>query len=333
VTPSSYRATMLTKTGGPDVLEQVRLPLEGPGPGELRVRVLASGVGATDVTMRRGRYVFAPPKPFVPGYETIGIVDAVGPAVAGFRVGERVCALLVHGGYAEYVVRRASDWVKVPDGLDDAEAVTLVLNYVTAYQAIHRSAKLARGSTALVTCAAGGVGQALVQLLLDHGVRVLAAASSRSHAILRGLGAEPIEGRGHGIAQAALALAPGGVDAAFDGVGGSLLRQCVRATRRGGAIVWYGSVGVGSFASTLRGYFDVFVGARLRGRRGMFYGVTALYRRDSRPFHEDLPKLFDLLEARRIAPRIALRLPLDSAREANVRLEEGGVDGKIVLVA
>lgn len=119
--------------------------------------------------MRRGPDAFAPPKPFVPGYETIGIVDAVGPAVAGLSRGERVCALLVHGGYADMSSAAPATGVKVPDGLDDAEAVTLVLNYVlTAYQAIDRSAKLARGSTALVTCAAGGVGQALVQLLLDH---------------------------------------------------------------------------------------------------------------------------------------------------------------------
>jgi len=330
---TTYGATMLTRKGGPEVLERVELALRDPGPGELRVRVHATGVGSTDVTMRRGYYPFAPPKPFVPGYETVGTVDAIGAGVTGFRVGERVCALLVHGGYAEYVVRSADDWVKVPDGLDDVEVVSLILNYVTAYQAIHRSAKLASGSTALVTGAAGGVGQALVQLLRAHGVRVIAAASQRSHALLRELGAEPIEGREGPVDAATLALVPGGVDAAFDGIGGAQLRQCIRATKRGGTIVWYGFMGVGSLLGTLRNYFDIFVGSRLAGRRGTFYGITALYRRDKQPLREDLPKLFGLLAERRIAPRIALRLPLDGAREANERLERGGVDGKIVLVA
>lgn len=330
---NTYRATMLTKKGDPDVLVNVERPLPEPGPGELRVRVSATGVGSTDVTMRRGYYPYAPAIPFVPGYESIGVVDAIGPGVEGFRVGERVCALLVHGGYATHVVRAAREWVRVPDGLDDVEVVALILNYVTAYQAIHREAKLAPGSTALVTGAAGGVGQALVQLLVAHGVRVIAAASARSHALLRALGAEPIEGRRGPIDASTRALAPGGVDAAFDGIGGAQLRDCIRATRRGGAVVWYGFMAASSLATVIRNYWDIFVGARLRGRRGSFYGITALYRKDPRPFRDDLPELFALLGARKIAPKIALRLPLERAREANERIERGGLDGKIVLVA
>lgn len=330
---NTYRATMLTKKGDPDALVNVERPLPEPGPGELRVRVSATGVGSTDVTMRRGYYPYAPAIPFVPGYESIGVVDAIGPGVEGFRVGERVCALLVHGGYATHVVRAAREWVRVPDGLDDVEVVALILNYVTAYQAIHREAKLAPGSTALVTGAAGGVGQALVQLLVAHGVRVIAAASARSHALLRALGAEPIEGRRGPIDASTRALAPGGVDAAFDGIGGAQLRECIRATRRGGAVVWYGFMAASSLATVIRNYWDIFVGARLRGRRGSFYGITALYRKDPAPFREDLPELFALLGARKIAPKIALRLPLERAREANERIERGGLDGKIVLVA
>lgn len=329
----TYRATMLTKKGDPDVLEVVELPLPEPGPGEARVRVTASGVGSTDVTMRRGYYPYAPKLPFVPGYEAVGTVEAVGPGVTDVRVGDRVAALLVHGGYAEVVVRAARDWVRVPAGLDDAEVVALVLNYVTAYQSIHRWAEMRPGQTALVTAAAGGVGQALVQLLVAHGVRVIAAASRRSHELLRGLGAEPIEGREGPVDAATLALVPGGVDAAFDGVGGAQLRQCVRATKKNGVIVWYGFMGASAFGTVLRSYFDLFVGARLAGKRGRFYGITQLYRKDPRPFHEDLPKLFALLAEGKIKPRIALRLPLAGAREANERLERGGVDGKIVLVA
>jgi len=131
-TNATMRAVMLTRKGGPEVLERVELPLPQPGPGELRVRVRATGVGSTDVTMRRGYYPYAPKRPFVPGYESIGTVDAIGPGVTGFAVGDRVCALLVHGGYATHVVRAARDWVKVPDGLDDVETVALILNYVTA---------------------------------------------------------------------------------------------------------------------------------------------------------------------------------------------------------
>jgi NADPH2:quinone reductase len=330
----TYLATLLTAKGDPDVLRNVQLALPRPGPGELRVRVLATGVGATDVAMRRRGYVFAPKLPFVPGYESIGVVDAIGPGVTSFAVGDRVCALLVFGGYATHVVRRATDWVKVPSDLtDDAAVVALVLNYVTAYQAIHRVAKLVPGATALVTGAAGGVGQALVQLLRAHDVRVIAAAQPRSHALLRELGAEPIAGRGAPLDHATLSLVPAGVDAAFDGIGGHALSQAIRATRRGGSVVGYGSMGVSGRGATLRSFFELFFGSRLRGRRGSFYGITALYRRDPRPFHADLPLLFGLLRQGKIAPRIAVRLPLDQARQAHELLERGGVDGKIVLVA
>ncbi len=329
--PTTYRATLLTKKGEPEVLVPVLLPLLEPGPGELRVKILATGVGATDVTMRRGRYPYAPKLPFVPGYESVGTVDAIGPGVTGFRLGQRVCALLVHGGYAEYVVRRASDWLAVPDDLDTAEVVATILNYVTAYQAIHRVAKLGPGTTALVTAAAGGAGQAFVQLLRAQGVRVIAAASPRSHALLRSLGAEPIERQVS--VERVHALAPGGVDAAFDGVGGAALRTCIAVTRRGGAVVWYGFMGVSTLPGILRNVLDTFVFARLRGRRAAFYGITALYRKDPAPFRADLPAVFELLRAKKIAPRIALRLPLAEAREANIRLEAGSLDGKIVLLA
>lgn len=331
---ATYRATVLTKRGGPEVLELRELPMPEPGPGELRVRVLATGVGATDVTMRRGYYPFAPKIPFAPGYETVGIVDRLGPGVTGFSIGDRVCALTVYGGYATHVVRDASDWVHVPAGLDSVEVAAAILNNVTAYQAAFRVARVQEGSTALVTAANGGVGQALTQLLIHRKVRVLASARASAHPLLRSMGADPIEGRARPVDEAARAALPEGVDAAFDGVGGETLRGCIRATRRHGTIVWYGFMGVGtSFAAVARNYFDIYVGARLSGKRADFYGITALYRRNKEPFREDLRAVFDLLAERVAVPRIAARLPLDEAREANVMLERGGLDGKIVLVA
>src|SRR5262249_50327489 len=124
------QAVMLTAKGGPDVLKGVEMPLPQPRPGEVRVRIRAPGVGATDVAMRRGSSSFTPPIPFVPGYESIGVVDAVGANVTVLKEGDRVCALLIHGGYATHVVRGAEHWVKVPDGIEDVPAVSLILNYV-----------------------------------------------------------------------------------------------------------------------------------------------------------------------------------------------------------
>ena len=324
---------MLTKKGGPEVLEKVDLPLPEPGPGEVRVKIRATGVGATDITMRRGRYLYAPPIPFIPGYESIGIVDAVGTGVTSLKEGDRVCALLVYGGYATHVVRGAEHWVKVPDGLDDVQAVSLILNYVTAYQMIHRKARLQPGQSALVNAANGGVGQALLDLLRAHGVSAIGAAAKIRHEIVSSYGAIPIEGRLAPLDAGVHRIRPAGVDAAFDGVGGSSTGQCVLSTRRGGITVWYGFVGAKELSALASSAFSLFVGSRFRGRRGSFYGITMLYRKDSRPFREDLRKLFDLLAQKKISPRIAQKLPLLDARKANERLEAGGIEGKIVLIA
>jgi len=329
----TMQAVMLTKKGGPEVLEKVDLPMPEPGPGEVRVKVRATGVGATDTAMRRGSYPYAPAIPFVPGYESIGIVDAVGAGVTTLKEGDRVCALLVHGGYATHVVRGAEHWVKVPDGLDDVQAVSLVLNYVTAYQMIHRKARLQPGQWALVNAANGGVGQALLDLLRAHGVSAIGAAAEARHGIVASYGATPIEGRSAPLDVGVLAVRAEGVDAAFDGVGGAHTGQCVSSTRRGGITVWYGFAGAQGLPALARSAAALFVGARLRGRRGSFYGITMMYRKNPRPFLEDLPKLFDLLARKRISPRIAEVFPLMDARKANERLEAGAIEGKLVLVA
>jgi len=334
----TYRAIMVTGRGGPEVLETVTLPLRAPGPGEVRLAVRATGAGGTDLTMRRGRYAFAPPYPFVPGYEALGDVEALGAGVEGVHVGDRVAALVVHGGYAEKIVLPASAVVGVPAGLDDGEAVALILNYVTAYQAIHRSAGVKRGQTALVTGASGGVGTALLELLRLEGVRTIGAASPGRHGIVRELGATPIDSRGAPIGESVRRLVPDGVDVAFDTLGGGFVTECVRATRRGGTVVGIGFSGttrngVPRRFGVLHTLMSVFVGARLRGRRGTFYGITYSYRKNPGPFREDLAALFSLLAEHKIAPRLAARLPLLAAREASELLERGGVEGKIVHLA
>ncbi len=335
---STYRAVQLKGKGDLDQLEQVELPLQDPKPGELRIRVRATGVGSTDTTMRTGYYPYRPPFPFVQGYEVVGEVDALGAGVTGFSKGQRVCALTVYGGWAEYLTREADNFVPVPEGLDDAEVVALILNYITAYQMIHRSARMQPGQRALVTGANGGVGSALLELLKIHGVHAIGAASKKNFELVQALGGEPIEARTKPLQEQVHALYPQGVDAAFDGLGGKGTGECIRATRKGGTVISYGfmSTSPGKKPSNLeamRGFASLFVGAALSGRRGEFYGITQIYRKDKTPLKEDLPKLFTLLKEGKIKPRIAARLPLLAGREAMTQLEAGGIVGKIVLLA
>ena len=327
-----YKAVMLKGKGGLEMLETVELPLVAPKAGELRVKIRATGAGFTDLTMRTAYYPYRPPFPFVQGYELVGEVDAIGEGVTGFREGQRVAALTVYGAYAEYLVRGAEHFVPVPDGLDDAEAVALILNYVTAYQMIHRTAKMTAGQTALVTGANGGVGTALLELLRVHGVKAIGAASKKHFDLVQGLGGQPIESRTAPLEDLVHAIYPDGVDAAFDGLGGKGTGESIRATKKGGMVVSYGFMGTleGGNLAALRGFLALFVGAFLAGRRSSFYGITQIYQKDKAPLKEDLAKLFAMLGARKIQPTIAAKLPLLAAVEAQRRLLKGGVVGKIV---
>lgn len=322
---------MITKPGGIEVMECVELPLKLPGPKQLRVRVRAAGVGATDFAMLAGHYAFAPRIPFVPGYEVAGIVDAIGAGVAGFQLGQRVAALTVHGGFAEFLVREAEHFVPIPDASSDVEAAAVILNYVTAWQMIHRVAHVQAGQTALVTGAAGGVGTALLQLLRLAGVKTYGAASKAKHVIVRNLGATPIDYRAAAIDRLIRGLEPRGVDYAFDAIGGTNIGLCINAVRRGGMVVGYGFMSVAGKLATALMFVNLLVGARLRGRRGRFYGITLLYRKDPEPLREDLPKVFGLAAEKKIHPVVAATFPLLEAQQALELLATGTVEGKIVL--
>ena len=329
--PATYRAMMITRPGGPEVLQPVELPVVEPAPGELRVRVRACGVGATDLTMLTGTYAFAPKLPLVGGYEIAGIVEALGAGVSGFHVGQRVAALTVHGGFAERLVRGAEHFVPIPDGVSDIQAAAVILNYVSAWQMIHRAANIQAGQTALVTGAGGGVGTAILQLLNLAGVKTYGAASARKHDLVAKLGATPLDYQAGPIHRLIRAREPSGVDFAFDAIGGANIRKCIRAVRRGGTVVGYGFMAVDGTLARARMFWDVFVGARLRGRRGTFYGISLLYRKNKKPFHEDLPKILALVASRHIKPVVAATFSLPDARKALELLATGTVEGKIVL--
>jgi NADPH:quinone reductase len=329
--PETYRAVMVTRKGGPEVLQVVELPIQHPGAGQVLVRVRAAGVGSTDLLMIAGNYLYAPKIPMVPGYEIAGMVEEIGAGVTGFTVGQRVAALTVYGGFAELLLRNADEFIPIPDGVSDRDAAAVVLNFVTAWQMIHRFAKVQPGDTALVTGAAGGVGTAALQLLKLAGVTAYGAASARKHEIVRTLGATPIDYQAARLDKLTRALVPSGVDYAFDAVGGANIGLCIGATRRGGMVVGYGFVGAAGNVAKVAMFANIFVGARLRGRRGKFYGITQIYRKDHGPLREDLPKIFALLIEKKIDPLNTRTFPLLEARKAMEFLQTGPVEGKIVL--
>jgi len=335
----TYKSVVITRKGGPEVLKVTENDLRAPAPGEVRVKVLCTGVGFTDVVMRYGYYPYAPKIPFAPGYDIVGVVDALGEGVSGFTPGQRVASLTVHGGYAEYVYLSPDDLVPVPDGLDPAEAVCLVLNYVTAYQLLHREAQVEAGQKIFINGASGGVGQALLELARLAGVTVYGLCSPSKAGLVEELGGVPVDyTKGDYVPVVRDLTGDEGVDAALDGLGGDHVNKCFALTKHGGHTVLYGfttSVKDGHADNT-----DVFKGMVSfaihkmfpAGRKVTFYGVTALYRKDKEPYKEDLPKLFALLGEGKLHPRVVAKLPLTEAAQANEMLEKGSVGGKIVLL-
>jgi NADPH:quinone reductase-like Zn-dependent oxidoreductase len=187
-----HTRVIVTHYGGPEALEMLEEECPEPKRDEVRVRVLAAGVSLPDLMMREGIHPETPPLPFTPGWDLIGVVDRLGEGVSGIEPGQMVAALPISGAYAEFVCLPQRELVPVPVGLDAAKAVSLVLNYITAYQMLHRSAKVKAGQSLLIHGAAGGVGSALLQLGRLAGLEMYGTCSSRGAPAVSDMGGIPI---------------------------------------------------------------------------------------------------------------------------------------------
>jgi NADPH:quinone reductase-like Zn-dependent oxidoreductase len=329
-----YKSVIVTRKGSPEVLKVVENDLRAPLAGEARIKILATSVGRTDIGYRKGELSFAPKIPFVPGYEILGVVDAVGEGVANIAVGDRVAALIGHGGYSEYIYLGKEHLVHVPITLDSAEAVTLILNYVSAYQMLHRTAKVKAGDKVLIIGASGGVGTALLQLGKLAGLIMYGTASPSKHNILTELGALPIDYHTQNLVDVIHRAEPNGLDFVFDGVGGEYGKIGLEVLGKGGELVEYTPAPGGPGAIGLLGWLILVNLLMLPNRKSIKgYGISALYRGNKRPFMDDLPVLFNLLEEGKIKPIIAKRFPILEAAQANALLESGQVTGNVVLLA
>jgi NADPH2:quinone reductase len=338
---------VVTHYGGPDALRVVEEERPEPKAGEVRVRVLAAGVSLPDLMMREGIHPETPRLTFTPGWDLVGVVDRLGAGVSGLAPGQVVAALPITGAYAEFVCLPQRELVPVPPGLDAAEAVSLVLNYVTAYQMLHRSARVGAGQRVLIHGAAGGVGSALLQLGRLAGLEMYGTCSSKSASAVSELGGIPIDYRQLDFVEEIRRRTGEGVDVVFDGIGGTHIWRSRKALRRGGRVVAYGLTGSlrgGRSAAGRSGgrhryraiaIFGLYIagGWLLPGRRRVVpYSIQWLKRRRPTWFRQDLIALFDLLRQKKLAPLVAQRFPLAEARRAHELLGQGGVIGKLVLV-
>lgn len=328
------RVVQLETYGGPEALRVVNSPMPAAGAGEVRVRVLAASVNYTETLIRRHLYpqTAAYRVPFVMGYDVVGEIDQLGSDVNDFRVGDRVADMTVVGSDALYRTLRAKDLTRVPLDVDPAEAATLILSWTTAYQLLHRSARVTPGQKILVHGAGGAVGQALLSLAHLAGIDAWGAAHARHSAFIRELGATPIAYDSEDFTR----VLPGGFDVVFDGIGEDGYRRSFAALKPGGLLV---AIGYSAGAQAKQGLLAVLAAiARLyvwgwmpRGKHTRFYSVNVMRARHPEWFKQDLAYLLGLLQQGRIKPKVAERINFEQVVDAHRRLESGGVEGKLVL--
>jgi NADPH:quinone reductase-like Zn-dependent oxidoreductase len=332
-----YKSILVSRFGGPEVLQIVENDLRLPAAGEARIKVLAAAVSRPDVTVRQGKalYTGTPLEqklPFVPGYAVIGDVEAVGEGVHEVKAGDQVGVLTVTGGYTEYLYWKSNRLIPVPAGVEPAEAVTLMLNYLVAYQALHRSAKVKSGETALIIGASGGIGTALLQLGRLSTIKMYAIASKSKHDILLEYEATPIDYHTQDYVEVIRMLEPEGLDVVLDGMMRlDYIRRSLPLLRRGGRMVSFGE------PASLGELFRILAaaaGVKLRpnGKSFKLYGTSTYFLGNRKPYLEDWQTLFKLLEQGSIKPIIAARFPILEAGAANAMLESGRVVGNVVLL-
>lgn len=339
------RATLveLPAVGEPETLRVVTRPLPAPGPGQVLVRVEATGVSFAEQQMRRGKYYDQPAFPFVPGYDLVGTVAQAGADAGGVAVGDRVAALTKTGAWADHVLLDARDVVPVPDGLGAEEAETAIVNGVTAWRMLHRSARVRAGQTVVVLGATGGVGTLLLGMARDAGVRAIGVVGSPEQcAAVRALGGVPVDRRREDVEARVRALAPDGVAAVFDHVGGPGIRRSWRLLAPGGTLVSYGTAATKDDPGdprlpVLRLLARLAVWNALPNRRrATFFDLWRGRRRRPdayrRALRDDLTAVLALVRDGRVEARVAGRFALEDAAAAMRAAERGGLTGKVLLL-
>ena len=335
-TTSSIKQAVYTGAGGPEMMQIVEKPLPEPGPGQARVRVLTAGVAFADLMVRFGTYPSPPPPGSPLGYDIVGLVDKLGKGVTSLRQGQMVGALLPHfGGYTEMAVVPEEWLVPLPDGVDPAAAVCLILNYLTAAQMLEEMADAQPGEKLLIHSAAGGVGTAVLQLGRLKNLEMYGTASAGKHDLVASLGATPVDYRREDFAERLRQLAPDGLDIILDPIGGDTLTRSYKLLRRGGRLISFGLI------SARNGRKSAFLPNLLHilarkvwpdGRKIMFNrGLPPFVEQHNAWYRRTLSRLFTLLQAGQIQPVIGAKLPLDDIARAHELLENGAVSGKIVL--
>jgi NADPH:quinone reductase-like Zn-dependent oxidoreductase len=317
---------IVTRYGGPEVIDVIEEPLRKPERGEIRVKVQSSGVALADIMRREGKYPLSPIPPFTPRYDAIGIVDEVGEGMQKYSAGDKVAVFFNGtGGYASHVYPKDDELVKIPATIDVVLGVAIILNYVTAYQMLHRIAKVSEGERILIHGASGGVGTALLELGKLAGLEMYGTASLAKHSTVSQYGAMPIDYRNEDFVELLRLQAPEGMDAVFDPIGGRNYERSLQTLSKNGRFIGYGYTSIleeGSPEDWAKDWENLAnKQTTVNGNPVYLYIISALKKERLDWFREDVQFLLSLLEKGKINPLISHRIPLKKAAQAQELLE------------
>lgn len=334
-----YRRVAIDQFGGPEVLKIIEDETAELKSGYVRVRVKATGLVWADTMMRTGLYPAGklPDFPFTPGYDMVGVVEESAEISPRFKTGDLVTGLVNYGGQGELLDTKAEILVPVPEGVEISKAACLGLNHITAYQILHRSAKMQRGESVLIHGAGGGVGTAFLQLGRLLGLKMIGTDLTWKQEAVRKLGAIPIDAQQEDFVQRVREIAPEGVDAVFDPFGGSQLKRSFEILKPGGRLIAYGEynlVGSGKRNLEETKINNDFMAAHkepVDGKTVGWYECIEEVLGNLEWYYEDLGALLELIRLKEISPVIGAKLPLDQVQRAHQMLMAHSVIGKIVL--
>lgn len=328
------KAMLSVQAGGPETLTLTELPTPAPGPGEVLIEVQAAGVNYPDTLMIEDRYQFKPPRPFAPGGEVSGVVLAVGDEVVGTAPGDRVAAMVLCGGYATHLCAPVQQCLKIPESMPFEHAAAFTLTYGTSYHALSQRGQLQKGETLFITGAAGGVGAAAIEIGKAMGARVIAAVSSEQKAeFCRQLGADETlvysqnldkSGQKSLAGEIKALVGKGGIDVAYDAVGGDYAEPVIRSMAFNGRFLVVGfPAGIPAIPLNL---------TLLKSCQivGVFWGQFC--ERQPKLQAENMAQLYRWYQQGKVSPRVQARFALPQAADALNLLRQRAVMGKAVIL-
>lgn len=327
--PQNMRAIAITKPGGPEMLRPVSLPTPAPGAGEVLIEVAAAGVNRPDVMQRQGFYPPPPGAPDTPGLEVAGTIVQLGAGVSGWAPGDKVCALVAGGGYAQYCVAPAGQCLPVPAGMDMIAAAAIPETFFTVWTNLFDGAHLQAGESLLVHGGSSGIGTTAIQIARAFGARVFATAGSEAKCnVCTQLGAErAINYRTEDFAEVVKQLTGGaGVDIVLDMVGGDYVARNISCLAQGGRHVSIAFLQGAKVTLNLLAVLQkrlILTGSGLRPRSVAEKTIIANDLRE---------RVWPLLAAGQLSPVIDSTYPLDDAAAAHARMESSEHIGKLVLI-